>query len=326
MKATCKSPANIAFIKYWGKKDKKLRIPENSSISMNLSDLYTITTVEFSKSFKKDSFKFQNEPASTEEKQRVFKNLDRIRETAKINLSARVVSKNNFPKSTGLSSSASGLSALIVAGCKAAGLNLSKRELSKLARVASGSACRSIPDGFVEWQAGYSDESSYSYSLYPPQHWKLYDVVAIVSREKKGVRSTVGHSLAPTSPFLKTRLQEMEKKIKLIKKYLQQKDFSALGELTEKEALNMHAVMITSWPPLLYWTPNTLVLMKLVQKWRKEGLEVYFTINTGQDVHILVLEKNLKKLVNRLKKLKIVKKIIINQPAVGARIINRHLF
>ena len=118
----------------------------------------------------------------------------------------------------------------------------------------------------------------------------------------------------------------MEKKIKLIKKYLQQKDFSALGELTEKEALNMHAVMITSWPPLLYWTPNTLVLMKLVQKWRKEGLEVYFTINTGQDVHILVLEKNLKKLVNRLKKLKIVKKMIINQPAVGARIINRHLF
>jgi len=326
MKATCQAPANIAFIKYWGKKNEKLRIPLNSSISMNLSNVYTITTIEFSSSFKKDSFQFKNEFALVQEKQRVFKNLDRIRKIAGINLFAKIVSQNSFPKSIGMSSSASGLAALILASCQAAGLNFSEKKLSQIARVASGSSCRSIPDGFVEWQAGSNDKNSYAFSLFPADYWQIFDVVVIVNEKTKKIKSTSGHSLAATSPFLKTRLQGMAKKIKLIKKYLQKKDFTAFGELCEKEALNMHAIMISSWPSLLYWTSETLVLMKMAQQWRNQGLETYFTLNTGQTVHFLILKKDLKKLLVRLKKLKIIQRIIINQPANGAKIINKHLF
>jgi diphosphomevalonate decarboxylase len=326
LKATAKSPVNIAFIKYWGKKNKTLRIPQNSSVSMNLDNVFTITTVEFSPKFQKDSFKLKNEKTNEKEKQRVVKHLNRIRKKASLNYKAKVVSENNFPKSTGLSSSASGMSALTVAATKALGLNLDKKELSRLSRLGSGSACRSIPDGFVKWQAGINHKTSFAFSLYPPDHFEIYDIVVIASKEKKQIRSTAGHSLAHTSPFLKTRLKNLPKKIKLLEKYLKEKNFTKLGFLSEQEALNMHAVMITSNPSLLYWTPNTLKLMKLVQKWRTKGIEIYFTINTGQDIHFLTRKKELKKLTAKLKKLKIIEKFIINKPAKGARLIKNHLF
>ncbi len=326
LKASCKAPTNIAFIKYWGKKDEVLRVPENSSISMNLDKLFTITTVEFSPRFKKDSFQLKNEKTEVKEQQRVFKHLDQIRAKARITYKAKVMSVNNFPASTGLSSSASGMAALTVAAAAALKLKLSKKELSRLARLGSGSSCRSIPDGFVQWQAGNDHKTSVAVSLYPPDYWEILDVVVIASQEKKDISSTVGHSLAGSSPFLPVRLKMMPEKIKKLKMYLKQKDFSKFASLSEQEALNMHAVMITSNPSLLYWTPNTLTLMKQVQRWRQEGVNVYFTINTGQDIHLLTQKKDLNKLVSKLKNLKIVKKIIVNKPGRGARLIKKHLF
>ncbi|MFC1711015.1 diphosphomevalonate decarboxylase [Patescibacteria group bacterium] len=326
LKASSISPANIAFIKYWGKKDKKLRIPLNSSISMNLSHVYTHTTVEFAKNFKEDTFKLLNEKTSSMEEKRVFDHINIIKSKALINLKAKIVSVNNFPKSTGLSSSASGFSALTMATVEAAGLNLNKKELSQLARLGSGSACRSIPDGFVKWQAGDSHKNSYAYSLFSPKYWKLYDVIAIVSKQKKLTSSTKGQELIKTSPFFKKRLKSVNNNLKLLSHYLKKKDFTNFGILCEQEALNMHAVMITSWPSLLYWTPNTLKLIKLIKKWRQNNLEAYFTINTGQDVHILVEEANLEKLSSKLKQLKFVKKIIINKPTIGVRTTEKHLF
>ena len=152
MKATAVAPSNIAFIKYWGKKDGGLRLPENGSISMNLSNLLTTTTVEFSSALKDDDFELEGiRYANDSEKSlRVIKHLDRIRKLGGIDSYAKVVSSNNFPSGTGLSSSASGLAALTVAAAAAASLALSEKELSILARKGSGSACRSIPDGFVE--------------------------------------------------------------------------------------------------------------------------------------------------------------------------------
>lgn len=322
LKASTKSPANIAFIKYWGKKDDVLRLPENDSISMNIDALYTITTVEFSAEYKKDVFYLKNETINKKEAEKVFIHLERIRKLAGFNYRAKVVSENNFPKSTGSSSSASGFAALTLAASRAAGLRLNERELSRLARVASGSACRSIPDGYAQWVSGQSDKTSYSYSLFSPDYWCVYDVVVFVDSKKKEISSTEGQKLAKTSPFLETRLRGIGEKLINIKKYIKQRNFTEFGRLAEEEALNMHAVMITSSPALLYWTPNTLKLMKLIQKWRLEGLEVYFTINTGQDVHILVLKENLLKLKNKLKKLDFVKKFVVGRPAKGARIIN----
>src|SRR3989344_1854780 len=150
MKATAVAPSNIAFIKYWGRKDEVLRLPENGSISLNLSNLLTMTTVEFSEKYNEDSVIYNGKQEELVGN-RAIKHVERIRQKAKIKLKVKVVTQSNFPPGVGLSSSASGFAALTLAGTKAAGLTLSEKELSILARQGSGSACRSIPDGFVEW-------------------------------------------------------------------------------------------------------------------------------------------------------------------------------
>ncbi len=326
MKATAKSPANIAFIKYWGKKDPKIRVPLNSSISMNLSNIYTVTTVEFSPSFERDEVDIVNGEFSEKEKQRIIEHIDRIRKKAGVQYKVKVLTKNNFPKGTGIASSASGFSALTVAGAKAAGLNLSTKGLSILARLGSGSACRSIPDGFVEWQAGNSHETSLAYSLYSASYWEICDLVVIISKKEKKIASTKGHSMAQESPFLMLRVDAVEKRIKQIKKALKNKDFSLLGGGIEAEALNMHAVMMTSNPPIIYWLPKTLEVMLAVQKWRGEDLEGYFTIDAGPIVHIICQKKDANKFKERLTKISGIKDVIVNEPAEGARLVNQHLF
>ncbi len=325
MKATAIAPSNIAFIKYWGKKNEVLHLPLNGSVSMNLNNLITTTTVEFNPGFTKDILVIDNE-TNSKEIDRAVKHIDLVRKRAHIFLKAKVVSKNNFPKGTGLSSSASGFAALTLAASKAAELNVSEKELSILARQGSGSACRSIPDGFVEWLEGNSNETSYAKSLYPSNYWDIADVVVIISDEKKDISSTEGQKLATTSPFFSVRLAAIKDKILKIKKLLNKKDFIHFGELIEGEALELHAVMLTSQPSLIYWLPGTIKMMKLVKNWRNNGLHVYFTVNTGQDIHLIVEEKNIEPLIKKLKKIKEIKKIIVNKPAVGARLTNNHLF
>jgi len=325
MKATAVAPSNIAFIKYWGRKDDTLRLPENGSISMNLSNLLTTTTVEFSKDFKKDSVIIDNQEEQNEQK-RVIKHLDRIRKLAKINYKAKVVSKNNFPTSTGLSSSASGFAALTVAATKAAGLNLSEKELSILARQGSGSACRSIPDGFVEWLDGDRNETSYAVSIFPPNYWDIVDIVAIVSDDKKAVPTSEGQKLAASSPFFEVRLSHIKDKIEKIKKSIRERNFVKFGELVEAEALELHAIMLTSNPSLLYWLPGTVEMMRFIRKLRQDGLPVYFTVNTGQDIHLIAQEQNSQVLIKKLKELDIVKEIIKNKSSEGTRLVEGGLF
>ncbi|TSC88082.1 MAG: diphosphomevalonate decarboxylase [Microgenomates group bacterium Gr01-1014_7] len=324
-KATAVAPSNIAFTKCWGKKDEILRLPENGSISMCLSNLLTTTTVEFSPKYTRDEVIINGGGVEEGEAQRVIKHLDRVRKMAKISLKAKVVSKNNFPIGTGLSSSASGFAALTLATSKAAGLDLSEKELSILTRQGSGSACRSIPGGFVEWLDGDTSETSYAVSIFPPDHWAICDVVAIVSEGKKEVPTSVGHKAAKSSPFMSIRLSHMKEKDKLVKQLIKEKNFKSLGELAEAEALELHAIMLTQYPPLIYWTPGTLKIMKLVSHWRAEGIPVYFTINTGQDIHLICEQKNVKKVVNKIKSIKEVKEIIVNNPGEGTRLSQNHL-
>ncbi len=330
MKSTAIAHPNIAFIKYWGRKSEILRLPTNGSISMNLSGLETRTTVEFSKSYTSDVVIIDKEN-QFEEADRVVKHLDRIREIAGIKLKAKVMSENNFPSGTGLSSSASGFASLTVAGCSAAGcsaagLKLSEKDLSILARKGSGSACRSIPSGFVEWKDADSSEESYAYSVLSSGHWDIADVVAVVSTEKKDVPTSVGQKLAQTSPFFKTRAARMAEKLERVKELIKQKNFTEFGELVEAEALEMHAIMITSSPSLIYWSRGTLEIMKRVKKWRTDGLPVYFTINTGQDIHLICERVNSAAVEAKLKEVSDVKRVIISSPAGGAHIISEHLF
>lgn len=321
MKAKATAPANIAFIKYWGKVDEKLRLPANSSISMNLSNCSTTTTVEFNKNYKKDRFILDGKEASGVELERVTKHLSIIRKIAKIKTFATIKSRNNFPKASGIASSASGFAALTLAGAAAAGLKLTERELSILARIGSGSACRSIPEGFVEWKFGKTDKESYARSLYPAKYWNLYDLIAVVGCGVKKISSTEGHALAGSSPFYKTRILGMPKKIREFKSALKNKDFTKFGEIVEAEAINMHTVMMTGKPPLYYWLPETLEVMALVVEMREKGIESYFTIDAGPNVHIICERKNVSKIKKEIARIKSVKSVIENCVGQGAHLL-----
>lgn len=326
MKATAIAPSNIAFVKYWGKKDEKLRLPENASISMNLSNLLTMTTVEFLPSLKTDDVVINGEKASGLTLQRVEEQLNRIRDRAKISDKAKVASENNFPRGTGLSSSASGFAALTLAAEKAAELNLTEKELSILARQSSGSACRSIPDGFVEWLDGDTSETSYSVSIFSPDYWSIVDIVVVLSNNIKDVLTSEGQKIAKSSPFFSVRLQNIQKKINECKRLIKAKKFTEFGKFIEAEALELHAIMLTSTPSLIYWLPMTVRLMHLVKNWRREGTEVYFTVNTGQNIHLVVEEKNKDKVLKELKNTNGIINVTVNKPSVGARLVNEHLF
>jgi len=324
MKVTARAHSNIAFIKYWGRKDELLRLPTNGSISMNLSNLFTTTTVEFLKELNEDYILVNGEMDSVIN-QRIVKHLDRIRAKAKTSLRAKVISQNSFPIGTGLSSSASGFAALTLAATKSLGLDLSEKELSILARQGSGSASRSIPDGFVEWMDGKTSETSFSQTIFSENYWDIVDIVVVVSKEKKELPSSEGQKRVESSIFFQTRLAHIQNKIIICKNLIKEKNFSEFGKLIEMEALELHAIMLTSWPPLMYWLPQSIYVMKSVHKWRQEGLEVYFTVNTGQDIHIICQKNDEIAVINKIKELKNIVKIIPNLPSKGSYLITNNL-
>ena len=205
-KSTAIAPSNIAFIKYWGKLDEALRLPLNDSFSMNLSGAYTTTTVEFSPSYTKDSVSIIGGDFSSDEISRVVKSLDMIRKISGVTIFANVVTQNTFPKGAGAAASASGFAALTIAAFAALEKPMSEKELTVFARLGSGSACRSIPDGFVEWFSASSSEDSYAASLYPSTYWEIYDVLAIVDNTMKKVSTSQGMESVKTSPALSERL------------------------------------------------------------------------------------------------------------------------
>jgi diphosphomevalonate decarboxylase len=325
-KSTALAPSNIAFIKYWGKKDAKLKLPENGSISMTLDEnISTTTTVEFDSNLGEDVITI-NGKVDQKKNAKVSKFLDLIRKESQINQKARVVSTNTFPSGTGISSSASGFAALALAGSTAAGLDLNPKNLSILARQGSGSACRSIASGFVEWLDGDTSETSFAKTIFESNYWDLADIVAVVSNGIKDISSTEGQISATTSPFYEVRLQKIAQKITKIKELITQKNFSEFGKLIEAEALELHSIMLTSQPALIYLSPESLKLMKIVRKCRQEGLEVYFTLNTGENIHLICEQKNMQEVQQKLQELDFVKNILAAKIGKGAKLIEDHLF
>ena len=255
MKASCTSHSNLALIKYWGNRNDALRLPVTGSISFNLDQAFTTTTVEFG-GLTADQVELDGTPASGAAAERISRHLDLLRALAGSSQPARVVSRNNFPMGAGIASSASGFAALTCAAAWALGLDLPERELSRLARRGSGSASRSVPAGFVEWHASGDDAQSFAETLAPAEHWPLHDLVAIVAHGEKTVGSTEGHHLAHSSPLYRARVARVEHDLPVMRRAILMRDFQALGELAEADALSMHAVMLTSRPSLLYWSPG----------------------------------------------------------------------
>jgi diphosphomevalonate decarboxylase len=301
--ATGFANANIAFVKYWGNRDHELRIPSNGSISMNLEGLFTQTRVTFDPVLDQDELTLEGQPQSGPALWRVSAMLERVRGMAGLACCARVESSNNFPMGTGIASSASAFAALSLAASRAAGLNLDETALSSLARTGSGSACRSVPGGFVEWRAGDRHENSFAYSIAPPEHWALVDCVAIVSKEHKTTGSTEGHPLAHTSPLQAARVDDAPRRLLICRKAILERDFDALAEIVELDSNLMHGVIMSSTPRLLYWQPATLAVMRAVIAWRKEGVPVCYTVDAGPNVHVICTMPDAPQVAERLKNL-----------------------
>jgi diphosphomevalonate decarboxylase len=314
-RATAVACPNIALIKYWGNRDHDVRLPSNPSLSMNMAGLTTTTTVEFDPVLKEDVLILGGREVSGAGHERVSRFLDRVRhrtleavqpsglpEVSEVAaLFARVDSHNNFPAGAGLASSASGFAALAVAASVAAGLHLNEAELSRLARLGSGSACRSVPGGFVEWVLGEDDRSSYAYSIAPADHWDLVDVVALVDTGHKVIGSTEGHALADTSPLQAARIATASDRLAQVRSAVLARDFAALAEVVELDSLMMHAVMITSSPVLMYWQPATVAIIQAVMRWRAMGLAACTTIDAGPNVHVLCTAATAAEVAQRLR-------------------------
>lgn len=325
-KATAVANSNIAFIKYWGNRDARLRLPLNDSLSMNLEALFTKTTVNFLESLTEDQIVIDEEEAQESARDRVVAQIDRIRELAKFDFKARVVSRGNFPLGTGLASSASGFAALTVAAVKAAGLGLDERGLSVLARQGSGSACRSIPGGFVEWIASSSSEHSYAHSIAAPDYWDLRDIVVVTTRDAKKVGSSDGHLAAVTSPYFSERLSRMPARFHRVKRAVLARDLAALGPDLEAEAIELHMMAMTSRPPIFYWSPAMVRVIEAARAWREDGLHVYFTLDAGSNVHLICEGKDADGVASKAREIDDVQEVVPNTPGGPAHLDDAHLF
>ena len=348
--ATAQAFSNIALIKYWGNRDQALRLPSNPSLSMNLADLKTTTHVEFDPSLASDVLILDGREVTGTGRERVSRFLDQVRQLCgdtslrgassatkqshmrsgddfadntrhdAAHLFARVESRNNFPAGAGLASSASGFAALAVAATAAASLHLNETELSRLARLGSGSACRSVPGGFVEWALGEDNRSSYAYSIAPADHWDLRDIVALIDVEHKTVGSTEGHAVADTSPLQAARVATATDRLAQARSAVLGRDFAALADVVERDSLMMHAVMITSSPSLMYWQPATIAIMQAVVQWRANGLAACTTIDAGPNVHVICTAEAAEEVALRLRVIPGVRQVIPSRAGGPARL------
>jgi diphosphomevalonate decarboxylase len=331
---TATAHANLAFVKYWGKVDFKLNLPVNGSVSMNLSAAKTTTTVGFDGRFTSDTIIVAGTELDPEDKfaSKVRAHLDRVRALAGIDTYAKVETSNNFPQGAGFASSASGFAALTLAAVHAADLDeVDDKALSRLARVGSGSACRSIPAGFVEWLAGMDDKTSYAVQVAPPDHWDIRDVAVVVSKAEKLVPSTDGHKLVGNSPYWQARRAHVINRVNRVTHAIKSREFERFGRELEAEAMEMHAVALTSaherdgnWTSGIYYIePDTLALMRAAQNWRAGGLPVYFTLDAGPTVHLICQGEHAEQVQAAVRDLQGDRDwaLYVSQPAEGAQVV-----
>ncbi len=308
--------ANIALVKYWGKEDEEQVIPYNSSLSLTLDKLYTDTIIETSD---KDEFVLDGVKQGKSESEKIFRFIDRFRQLSQRKNYIRIASVNNFPTAAGLASSASGFAALATAANRYFNLNLSKKKLSEITRFGSGSATRSLFGGFVIWQ---KDEIPYAYE-FDSADWDIAMIVVIINREKKDVSSKEAmRRTVYTSPYYPAWVENAQIDIENIKKAIKKHDFKVLGEITQSNALRMHASMMAAIPPIIYFQPQTLTVLRFVDELNKRGLECYATMDAGPNVKILTRQSQVRVIVDELASLIDQKGIIICNPGEGATILN----
>ena len=297
--ATAIAHPNIALVKYWGKRDRELNLPSTSSISLTLDRFQTRTRVDLG--VERDLLVLNGRTVTGPEAYRVFNHLDRILPGRR---QAQVVSENNFPAAAGLASSSSAFSALTVAAMAEAGRDCTPAQLSVLSRIGSGSACRSLWGGWVEWRRGTQSDGSDSHGMHlaPEDHWDVRMVAAVVHGGRKKVSSTDGmlRTMA-TSPMYDSWVRSYERDLSQARQGILDKDLAAVGEAMERSTLKMHATMMTSEPPIRYWRGASVALMDAIEGLRSKGVGAWWTMDAGPNVKVLCETHDAERVAHTLK-------------------------
>lgn len=315
---------NIALIKYWGKKDKNLFIPMNSSLSLTLDAFYTDTKVTFDTTLTKDVFYLNGKKEENTIKISNFLNL--FRENMDTFYYARVESYNFVPTAAGLASSASAFCALAMATNIASGLNYDLKTLSTFARRGSGSATRSIYGGFVEWEKGYDNQTSYA-KFIDDANWDIGMIILVINQNEKKISSRVGmeHTVT-TSPFYPQWVQSATDDLKNIKEAIARHDFKTLGEITEHNSMKMHATTLSANPPFTYFEPDSLRAQNIVRQLRSKGYNIYMTMDAGPNVKILCRHSDMQQLKRELLQFFNDNQIILSNVGKGVRPLTEETF
>lgn len=286
--ATAYAPSNIALCKYWGKRNEELNLPVTSSLSVSLGSLGTTTRVCLSAAPRDEAvLNGQPLPARSKFTRSLSAYLNLVRPSPTVFF--RIETTNTIPTAAGMASSASGYAALVMALNDLFGWSLSGRELSILARLGSGSACRSIYHGFVEWEAGADEDGMDSYAVPLEAEWPDLRIgVLLVSEDQKSVSSREAMKRTRrTSSLYEAWPVKVAHDLVVLKEAIENRDFELLGQTAESNALAMHATMLAAWPPVLYWHPQTVAAMHDIWTLRENGLPLYFTIDAGPNIKLI---------------------------------------
>lgn len=329
---TVSSPSNIALIKYWGMRDEQLTLPNNVSLSMTLSQCVSLCTLAPLHSGTPDEILWRTRegtlvPANASLRFGIEYHLGQLRQHFDHWQPLRIATSNSFPTGAGIASSASGFSALAMAFALQCDQDCDAARISELARLSgSGSATRSAFGGFVQWPGDARQLAGPAQPFAPAQHWPLCDLIAVVDARHKKVSSRQGHHLAASSPFYRTRLDLLPDRLNTVRQAILNRDFTALANAVECEAVEMHMIAMTSQPPVFYWQPTTLALLERVRQLRGEGLQVCTTMDAGPNVHVICTAQHRSQVFAALRSLPGVVRWIFDQAGDGPRRLEHHLF
>lgn len=313
---TATACANIALIKYWGKRSVAENLPAAGSLSLTLDALRTTTTVELVEGADRltlDGTDVEGKPLS-----RISRFVDLVREATGRSERVHVTSKNAFPTAAGLASSASAFAALAVAAARAFGLEASPEELSILARKGSGSAARSIFGNFARMTDG---EDAHAFAL-PDIELELCAAIAVAKAGPKAIGSTEGmERTRETSPYHAAWIETVNRDLGPAEEALRQKDLGRLAEIVEGNCLAMHANAMAARPGIIYFRPATLWAIEEVRALRAGGTPVFFTIDAGPHVVAFTPPEHLEAVATRLSGHPDVAEVITSGPGEGARVV-----
>jgi phosphomevalonate decarboxylase len=320
-KATAIAHPIQGLVKYHGFRDVELRIPLHDSISVCVAPYETRTTVEVRPDLEQDVFEIDGAVVNGRPYERAERVVGHLRQIARRREAVYMKSVNNFQSNIGLGASSSGFAALAVATSAAFGLSLSPRELSKVARLGAGSASRAVAGSYAHWYAGESHNTSYAEAIADAKRLPLGIVIAIIPAFKA---TEDAHAEVLTSAFLPCRIAYVKATIDDLRKAVIDGDFSTVGLMAEKDSLSLHATTMTGESNMIHWQPQTLAVFHEVRKMRAEGLECYFSVDTGATVYINSRPQDRETVRARIDALGI--QTDVGEVGGPARLVEEHLF